>query len=63
MTSLNYGNCPGYVGLSKDEKPVDVTEGAMFHEIDTAQDYRYNGETKSWELQNSNRWWMTYYGN
>ena len=58
---LNYGTEPYYVGMSKDVKPIDVPNGSLFHEIDSSQDYRYNAENKTWEVQQSNRWWMTVY--
>ena len=61
VSYLNYGTESYYVGMSKDEKPLDVSNGSLFHEINTSQDYRYNSNTKSWELQQSNRWWMTIY--
>ena len=56
---LNENTESYYVGMSTDEKPVEnVQKGALFHEIDTSQDYRFNNETKQWDLQQSNRWWI-----
>ena len=61
VSYLNYGTEPCYVGLSSDEKPLDVPNGSLFHEIDKSRDFRYDEASKTWQLQKSNRWWMVNY--
>ena len=55
---LNQNTQSMFAGLSTDRKPMDVQNGSIFHEIDTAQDWRYDAKKEKWEKQKSNRWWM-----
>ena len=59
VSYLNQNTESVYFGLSTDEKPLEVQNGALFHEMDTSQDFRFNEEKQEWQPQESNRWWIT----
>ena len=57
ITYLNDNTQAYYCGLSSDIKPLEVMNGALYREIDTSKEYRYDSETKEWKEQKSNRGW------
>lgn len=39
---------PEFAGRSIDTKPIDVENGATYHELDTGRTYRFDAENKQW---------------
>ena len=56
-TYLNEGKQSFYCGLSIEDKPIDVMDGALFREIDTSEEYRYDVKKEQWFKQKNNRGW------
>ena len=46
------GSAANYLGLSTDDKPTDAAVNSRFFELDTKEEYYFNGET--WEKVGGN---------
>lgn len=44
----NNPRAPELSGRSIDAKPVNVENGAIYHELDTGRIYRYDAENNKW---------------